>query len=99
VGRLLKNPFTFLLRHTAENTEDLSLPCRFFELLKTMKNFLLRLITDAASVVEDEFGILRLRNLCVALLQKRSYNLFGVVGVHLAAEGLNVKRLHLSLAL
>ena len=58
-----------------------------------MEDFLLGLVADGAGVVEDEVGLLDRFDLAVALGNERADDLFGVMDVHLAAEGLEVERL------
>ncbi len=50
-----------------------------------------RLLADAAGVVEDQARRLRRADLAIAAPQQHAGDLFGVVIVHLAAEGLDVK--------
>ena len=59
-----------------------------------MKNFLLGLVANAAGVVEDQVGLFGLGHLRVAFGNQRADDLFGIVRVHLAAEGLDVESLH-----
>ena len=97
--RLVENLFAFLLGDASQNREFLPvsmglLELVFLELVEAVEDFLLGLIANAAGVVEDQLGFLRGGNLAVALAQKGANDLFGVVGVHLAAERLDVKRLH-----
>src|SRR5271167_772680 len=58
-----------------------------------MEDLLLCFIADRASVVEDEVGLFLALHLRVALRDERAHDFFRVVEVHLAAEGLDVKRL------
>src|SRR5208283_3209967 len=58
-----------------------------------MEDLLLCFIADRASVVEDEVGLLLALHLRVSLRDERADDFFRVVEVHLAAEGLDVKRL------
>ena len=72
-------------------------PCRVaLELLQPVKDLLLGLVADAAGVVENQLGFFGRLHPLVAFGQQRADDFFGVVRVHLAAEGLDVKRLHLS---
>jgi hypothetical protein len=65
-----------------------------FVLVEAVEDFLLGLVADRAGVVEDEAGVGFVGGLGVALLDEGADDLFGVVGVHLAAEGFDVKGLH-----
>ena len=58
-----------------------------------MEDLLLRLVADGASVVEDQARIGLILHLRIALVLERPDHLFGVVRVHLAAEGLDVESL------
>jgi hypothetical protein len=89
----LEDALAFLLRHAPQNAEDFSLP-RTLKLIETMEDFLFGFITDTASVVENQLGLLMLGNLRVTLFEQRPHDFFGVVRIHLTTEGLNVKRFH-----
>ena len=91
VGRPFKNFLAFLLSHTAQDAELLSLGGEFFEISQTMKDFLLGLVADGAGVIEDQFGRFHRLHLLITLGHERSDDLFRVMDVHLAAEGFNVK--------
>jgi hypothetical protein len=54
--RALENLLAFLLRHAAQDTEDLAL-AGALELLQAVEDLLLGLIADAARVVEDQPGV------------------------------------------
>ena len=58
-----------------------------------MEDLLLGLIADRAGVIEDEVGIFFALDLAIALRDERAHDLFRVVEIHLAAKGLDVKRL------
>ncbi len=94
MGSALKDPLAFLLGDTAENAEDLPLPCFALKALKPMKYFLLSFVANAAGVVENELGISGFGHLRVASGEERSRDLFRVVGVHLAAERFEVEGSH-----
>ena len=68
VRRPVENLFALLLRHATQNAEELPLP-RAFELLQPVKNLLLRLVANAASVVKHQLGFFRRRYLRIALGQ------------------------------
>src|SRR5215831_1115706 len=93
VRRPLKNLLAFLLSHAADHAELLALFLELAIVGEAMKDLLLRFVADRACVVEDEPGFLNRWNLPVALLDQSADHLFGVVHIHLAAEGLEVKRL------
>ena len=63
----LENLLAFLLRYASEHAENLALARSALELVEPVENLLLRLIADAAGVVEDQLGVCRLRNLRIAL--------------------------------
>jgi hypothetical protein len=58
-----------------------------------MKNLLLRLIANGASVVQNQPSLFDGRYLAVALGHERANDFFGVMHIHLAAKGFQVKRL------
>ena len=90
----LENLLAFLLRHAAQHRERLALAVFFLELLQPVEHLLLGFIADAAGVVEDQLGFFGRLHLLVALMQQRADDLFRVVRVHLAPEGLDVEGLH-----
>ncbi len=92
VRRALEDFLAFLLRHAAQHAENLAL-AGALEMLQAVEYFLLGLIADAARVVENQPGVFGLRHLRVALFQQRADDFFGVVGIHLAAEGFEVEGL------
>ncbi len=59
-----------------------------------MKYFLFGLIANAASVVQHQLGVLRPGDLLVTLFEQRTHDFFRIVGIHLAAESLDVEGLH-----
>ena len=89
--RALENLLAFLLRHAPQHAEDLALARVALELLQAVEDLLLGLVADAARVVEHQLRILRRLHLRVAPGHERAGHLFGVVRVHLAAEGLDVE--------
>jgi hypothetical protein len=66
---------------------------QLFVVGQSVKNFLLGLVADGAGVIENQSGLFDGLNLSVALGKQRPYDLFGVVGVHLAAKGFEVEGL------
>jgi hypothetical protein len=66
---------------------------QFFVLVQSVEDLLLGLVADGAGVVENQSRV-GLVGLGVALAQQRPDNFLRVVGVHLAAEGFDVKSLH-----
>src|SRR5581483_2797224 len=90
----VEDALAFLLSYAAENAKNLTFAGFTLELLKTAEYFLFGFIADAASVVEDELGFVGLGNLRVAAFEQSADYLFGVVRVHLTAEGLDVEGLH-----
>ena len=61
-------------------------------MLQAVENLLLGFVTDGAGVVKDVVRLLRRLHLRIAFVQQRARHLFGVVGIHLAAKSLDVKR-------
>ena len=90
--RAFENLFAFLLRHTAEHPELLALLLKGFEVGEAVEDLLLGLVADGAGVVQDQIGLLDGLHPAVALGNERADHLFGVVHVHLAAEGFQVER-------
>ena len=82
--------FALLLGHATQNAESLALPEELF-LIEAVEDLLLGFVADGAGVVEDEAGFRFRVNLAIALLKKRADHLLGVVGIHLAAECLQIK--------
>ncbi len=93
VGRALEDLFALLLGDAAEHGEALPFLVQLLEIVQAMEDLLLGLVADRAGVVDDEVGILFALHLRVAFGDERAHDLFGVVEIHLAAEGLDVKRL------
>ena len=80
-----------LLGDAAQHGEALAFLVELLVVVQAMEDLLLRLIANGAGVVEDKAGILLGFNLPVALLAQGADHLFGVMGVHLAAEGLQIE--------
>ena len=59
--------------------------------VQPVKDLLLRFVADRAGVVEDQPGLFLRLHLPVALLLERANHLLRVVGIHLAAEGLQIE--------
>ena len=93
IRRALEDLFAFLLGHAAQHAKLLALLLQFLVVVQAIEDLLLGLIADGAGVVEDQPGFLDGRDLAVALRNERADDLFRVVGVHLAAKSLDVKRL------
>jgi len=94
VGGAVEDLRAFLLGYAADDGEALPFSVEFLVLIEAMKDFLLGLVADGASVVKDEAGVGFVGGLGVALVQERAYNFFGVVSIHLTAKGFDVKSLH-----
>ena len=92
VRSLLKNALAFLLGDAADHGEDFSLAVSL-ELVEAVKDFLLGFVANAAGVVDDQLGRFGIGDLRVTAVNERADDLFGVVRVHLAAEGLDVEGL------
>src|SRR5271165_509264 len=95
MGSPLEDLFAFLLGHATQHSEHFALPVFLLELLQAVEHLLFGFIANAASVVKDEIGGLRLFDLRITLGHQRPDHLLGIVHVHLATEGLNVEGLHL----
>jgi len=89
----LENLFPFLLGHAAEDSELLALGLQLLVIGEAMKHLLLGLVADRAGVVEDQVGLLDGLDLAIALLDERADDFLGVVDIHLASEGFEVKGL------
>jgi hypothetical protein len=93
VGRALEDLFALLLGDAAQNGKALPFLVQLLEIGQPMEDFLLGFVADRAGVVNDEVGVLFALHLRITFGDERSHDLFGVVEVHLAAEGFDVKRL------
>src|SRR6185437_6718749 len=91
-GRALENVFTFLLSQAAENADDFifrdSTP-----FAEARKDFLRRFFADAASVVQHKVRFRRIRRGRVSTIKQHARHFFGIMHVHLAAEGFDEKAL------
>ena len=63
----------------------------FLVVIEPVKYLLLGLVANGAGVVEDQVGVRFRLDLTVTLLLQCANNLFGVMGIHLAAEGLKIE--------
>ena len=93
VGGAFKDLFTFLLGDATDDCKDLIFTF-FLEFVQAGKDLLLGFVTDAAGVVDDEIGFFRGWNLLVAFTDEGADDLLGIVDVHLATKGFDVKVLH-----
>jgi hypothetical protein len=93
IGRAREDLFALLLSHAAQNGKALPFLVQLLEIGQPVEDLLLGLVADRAGVVNDQVGVLFALHLRVALRDERAHDLFGVVEIHLAAEGLDVKRL------
>ncbi len=93
VGRALENLFALLLRDAAQHAKRLALLFILLVIGEPVENFLLGLVADGAGVVENQVGLLDRLHLAIAFLHQRADDLFGVVCIHLAAEGFEVESL------
>ena len=59
--------------------------------VEAVEDLLLGFVADGAGVVEDQAGVVFDLDLAVALLLQCANDLFGVMGIHLAAEGLEIE--------
>ena len=93
VGSALEDFVALLLCNTAEDGELFAFAVHLFVLVEAVEDLLLRFIADGAGVVKDQASVDFVGNLSVAFAKKGSDNFFGIVRVHLAAEGFDVKGL------
>ena len=56
-----------------------------------MEDLLLRLVADGAGVVQDQTGGFLVLDARVALMLQRPDHFLGIMGIHLAPEGLDVE--------
>jgi len=89
----LENLFAFLLGYAAEHSKLFALLEQFLVIVQPVENFLFGLVPDGAGVVENQVGLLDRLHLLIAFVQQRADDFFGVMHVHLAAEGFQVKGL------
>ena len=83
----------FLLRDAAQDTKFLALGFELLVVRKTMEDFLLSFVPNRAGVVEHQAGFLDRRDLEITLRKQGAYDFLRIVGIHLAAEGFEVKGL------
>ena len=88
--RALENFLAFLLCHASQYAEDLAF-AGALEILQTVENLLLRLVANAAGIVEHQIGGFRRLHLVVALCQQGADDFFRVMRIHLATEGFDVE--------
>lgn len=93
IGSTLKDALSLLLGDTAENAKLLAFALHTLVLVEAVKDLLLGFIADGAGVVEDQAGFCLIGDLDIALVLQRTDDFFRVMGVHLAAEGFDIKRL------
>src|SRR4029077_7260342 len=91
--RALKNLLPLLLSDAAQDAKLLALGQELFVIGQPVENFLLRFVADGAGVVEDQVGLLDRLYLAVTFMHQRANDFFGVVRVHLAAEGFQIESL------
>src|SRR6266536_2035276 len=78
------------LRYAPEHAEFLALLLILLVVGETVKHLLLGLIANRAGVVKHKAGFFDARDLAVTFRNQRTHDFFGIVGVHLAAEGLQI---------
>jgi hypothetical protein len=93
VGGLLEDALAFLLGYAAEDGELFAFALETLVLVEAVEDLLLGLVADGAGVVEDQAGVGLVLDAGVALLLERADDFFGVMGVHLAAEGFDIEGL------
>ena len=89
----LEDLLAFLLRHATQHAEALPLLVQSFIVIQAIENLLLRLVANRAGVVQNQRRVDLGFHLAIAFLHQRPNDFFRVMGIHLAAESLNVKRL------
>ena len=92
-GRLIEDLLALLLRHAPQHRELLPLALQPLVLIQPVKHLLLRLVTDRTRVVQDQTRLGLVLHPRIPLLLQRPDHLLGIVRVHLAAKGLDVKSL------
>ena len=65
----------------------------FLVIGEPVENLLLSLVPDGAGIVENQVGLLDRLHLPIAFLYQRADDLFGIVHIHLTAEGFEVEGL------
>ncbi len=93
VGGLVEDVLAFLLGDAADDGELFAFALEALVLVEAVEDFLLGFVADGAGVVEDEAGVGFVVDAGVALVLQGADDLFGVMGVHLAAEGFDVEGL------
>ncbi len=91
VGRAVEDFFAFLLGDTAEDGEALPFPRELLVVVESVEDLLLGFVADGAGVVEEQVCVQLSLDLGVSLLFEGADDLFGVMCVHLAAEGLEIE--------
>ena len=64
---------------------------QLFVVIQAVKDLLLSLVADGAGVVQNQAGVFLVFNLPVTLVLQCANHLFGVMGIHLAAEGFKIE--------
>src|SRR5437016_12065574 len=93
MGSALEDSLAFLLGDASDFGEHLALACGALELVEAVEYLLLGLVADAAGVVQNKSSGFGSLDLAVAAMNESPDDFLGIVRVHLAAEGLDVKRL------
>ena len=92
IRRPLEDLLALLLRHAPQHGELLALALHPLVLVQPVEDLLLRLIADRAGVVQNQASRRLVLHLGIPLLLQRPNDFFAVMGVHLAAEGFDIKR-------
>ena len=90
-GSALEDFFAFLLGDTAEDADDFAVSGGTAVETETGKDFLRGFFADGTGVVEDDVCGGGVVHGMVAAFEEDAGNFFGVVDIHLAAEGFDVK--------
>jgi hypothetical protein len=93
VGRLVENLFALLLGDAAEDGKLFALSLQLLVLVQAVKDLLFGFVADGTGVVEDQPGVGFILDAGVSLLLQRADDFFGVMGVHLASKGFDIKSL------
>ncbi len=93
VGGLVEDALALLLGYAAEDGELFAFALEALVLVEAVEDLLFGLVADGAGVVEDQAGVGLVLDAGVALLLEGADDFFGVMGVHLAAEGFDIEGL------
>ena len=93
VGGFFEDALAFLLGDAAEDGELFAFALESLVLVEAMEDLLLGFVADGTGVVEDQAGVGFVLDAGIALVLEGADDFFGVMGVHLAAKGLDIEGL------